>query len=62
MTAFNKGNLSDFYPENIHQRIHRMARKPKTFIFLMIIKKSSLKFKRYHYSKHRIVRNTYKQG
>lgn len=39
MTAFNKGNLSDFYPENIHQRIHRMARKPKTFFFLMIIKK-----------------------
>lgn len=30
MTTFSKGNISDFFPENTHQRIHRVARKSST--------------------------------
>lgn len=33
MTTFSKQNISDFYPENIHQRIYRMARKPNISLF-----------------------------
>lgn len=60
MTTFSKQNISDFYPENIHQRIYRMARKPNiSLFFLMIIKKSLLKFKRYHYGTHRNTRMSF---